>query len=64
MVVRKGIALSVGDLDIDRTSVMRLPTRMGARLQIPANHHRKSTRYPTQMVREGRLRSHHLARID
>ena len=66
VVARKGIASNVVDLDIGRSSVMQLPIRMEPRSRILANHQRKSTRYryPTQMVREGRLNSHHLARID
>ena len=63
-VERKEIAISVEDLDIDRSSVMRLPTRMEIRLQIPANHRRRSTRYLTRMVREERLMHHHLVKID
>ena len=64
VVARKGIAISVVDLDIGRSSVMQLSTRMEARLRIPANHRRKSTRYLTQMVQEERLNCHHLARTD
>ena len=64
VVARKGIASNVVDLDIGRSSVMQLPIRMEPRSRILANHHRKSTRYLTQMVQEERLNCHHLVRTD